>query len=72
MLLGLIPQLPPDAPGDTALTTLIGLFEWLGAGWGPTLSYMWWAQEKGVGMHSTKCQVKAGLTHQTSHGFENG
>lgn len=54
MLLGLIPQLPQDAPGDTALTTLIGLFGWLGAGWGPTLSYVWWAEEKGMGMHSTK------------------
>lgn len=54
MFSGLIPQMPPNAPGDTSLTTLIGLFGWLGAGWGPTLSYVWWAQEKGVGMHSTK------------------
>lgn len=53
MLSGLIPHIPPNASGDTALTTLIGLFGWLGAGWGPTLSYVWWAEEKGVGMHST-------------------
>jgi Mn2+/Fe2+ NRAMP family transporter len=54
---GLIPQMPPDAVGDTAFITWIGLLGWLGAGWGPTLGYTWWAEEKGVGMFSVDQEV---------------
>lgn len=55
---GLIPGIPMDVAGDEALTTLIGMFGWLGAGWGPTLSYIWWAEEKGADMHSSREKVK--------------
>jgi len=48
---GLIPQMPPNAIDDVAFTTWIGLWGWLGAGWGPTLGYAWWAKEKGAGMY---------------------
>ena len=57
MAAGLIPQIPPDATGDTAFITWIGLLGWLGAGWGPTIGYAWWAEEKGVGMFSANKEV---------------
>jgi manganese transport protein len=57
MTTGLVPQMPPDAPDDVALITWIGMLGWLGAGWGPTLSYVWWAEEKGVGMYSSKAKI---------------
>jgi hypothetical protein len=57
MLPGFIPQIPPNASGDVAIITWIGLLGWLGAGWGPTLGYTWWAEEKGSGMYSSKKKV---------------
>lgn len=57
MLPGLIPQIPPNASDDVAVITWIGLLGWLGAGWGPTLGYTWWAEEKGSGMYSPKKKI---------------
>jgi Mn2+/Fe2+ NRAMP family transporter len=57
MLSGLIPQIPPNTSEDVAIITWIGLLGWLGAGWGPTLGYTWWAEEKGSGMYSSKNKI---------------
>jgi len=59
MIGGLIPRIPPNASGDIALITWMGLWGWLGAGWGPTLGYAWWAKEKGAGMYQLKSERKA-------------